>query len=136
MWPWLVSLAAWSAFLAWHVTQVRPYLVAVGKEQPMFGGGGFNAVAAMAGPYTFGVGLAIVVYTLWKTRWTPAWWMAGPLLILIPLAGVVLDRNYWGFMVLPTALALIGDMLGERTSPVLDDDVIRVPESETILIHR
>jgi hypothetical protein len=110
LWPWLASLTTWSAFLAWHICQVQPYLVSVGREQPMVGGGGAGAVAAMAGPYTYGLGLAIVVYALWKTRWTASWWLVAPLLILVPLSGLVVARNYWGFLVLPTALALLGQV--------------------------
>jgi len=44
LWPWLVSITAWAGFFAWHVGQVRPYLAAVGKEQPLVVGGGLAAV--------------------------------------------------------------------------------------------
>jgi hypothetical protein len=140
VWPWLASVAAWSAFLAWHISQVRPYLVPVGREQPLLGGGGLDSVAAMAGPYTYGVGLAVVVYALWRTRWTPGWWMVSPMLILIPLAGLVLDRNYWGFLVLPTALALLGQLFADVEPDGIpgdiDEDIVRVPDSEIVLVQR
>ena len=141
LWPWLVSITAWAGFFAWHVGQVRPYLAAVGKEQPLVVGGGLAAVVAMAGPYTFGIGLAIVVYALWKTRWSAAWWLVAPLLVFIPLAGLAIARNYWGFLVLPTALALAGPALGGLDRPEMrrrlssDDEVVRIPEADAVPIH-
>ncbi len=141
LWPWLACATAWAAFVAWHISQVRPYLVPVGKEQPMLTGGGFSAVVAMAGPYTYGVGLAIVTYALWKTRWSPAWWVVAPLLILIPLAGLATARNYWGFLVLPTALALAGPVFGRAEQRAVggrtieDDELVKIPDSELLPVR-
>jgi hypothetical protein len=110
LWPWLTALAAWTLFLAWHFSQARPYLVADGREPPLLGGGRLGMMAEMAGPYTFGAGLVIVVFAVWKARWTPAWWLAAPLIVAIPLAGLFTFRFHWGFLVLPVALSLAGSL--------------------------
>jgi hypothetical protein len=81
--------------------------VSDGHEQPLIGHGGPNAIAMMAGPFTYGIGIAIVAWTLWRHRFRPAWWLTVGVVGGIPIAGVLVYRAYWGLLVLPLALAVI-----------------------------
>jgi hypothetical protein len=107
-WPWVVAIVAWLALFAWHVRELTPYLSASGSEPPLLRNGGLASVASMAGPYTFGFGLVVVVLAAWRTRGLPEWWLSIGLIVLIPAAGVFTSRFHWGILVFPTAVALLG----------------------------
>lgn len=105
-WPWTAAILAAVGFYAWHTAQVQPFLVPDGHQPPTTGDGGAWAMVTMAGPYTFGLGLTFVCYILWKQRLRPAWFLAAPVLVAVPLSGLVTSRFHWGLLVLPLALAL------------------------------
>jgi len=111
--PWLLALGAFAGFLAWHAMQVQPFLVDAGVDIPLLGGGGVGSILAMAGPSSSVLGLAVVCWAIWRARFRPEWWAAIPILVLIPLAGTLTSRTYWGLLVLPLAAALLGEPTGE-----------------------
>ncbi len=106
--PWVAAGIAWIAFFAWHVRQLTPFLSSTGSEPPLLRSGGLEAVASMAGPYTFGIGRAVSVVAVWRTRGMPEWWLTIGLIALIPMAGVLTARFHWGILVFPSAVALLG----------------------------
>jgi len=93
--------------------QVQPFLVDAGVDIPLLGGGGVGSILAMAGPSSSVLGLAFVCWAIWRARLRPEWWAAIPILVLIPLAGTLTSRTYWGLLVLPLAAALLGEPTGE-----------------------
>lgn len=110
--PWVVAAALWAAFFTWHSQRVVAHLSNAGTEAPLIGTGGPTAVVAMAGPLTSVFGILVVIYALWRQRFTSEWWFMLPLIVGIPLAGIVVDRIYWGFLVLPVAVAILGQPSG------------------------
>lgn len=135
LWPWLAALAAVVAFYAWHYTQAQPYLVAQGAEPPTVGTGSIWAMVTMAGPYTFGVGLVIAAAAVWTQRRTPAWWLAAPVLVAIPLAGLFTSRFHWGLMVLPLAVALLGPALLVPAAEHVGGDVLDGERAPDVQAH-
>jgi hypothetical protein len=105
--PWLIAIGAWVAFVAWHVANVTPFLEPSGDEAPLIGTGNLVAVVIMAGPHT-GLGFLIAVYVLITRRFHPLWWLCAPVIALIPLSGLIVERGYWGYLVLPLAVCLLG----------------------------
>jgi hypothetical protein len=104
--PWLLSLVAWTAFLYWHLQQVR--LSPNGQEMRLVGTGGFGSMIDMMSPALGLLGAAVVCYAIWHGRFTAEWWLTLPLLVGIPLSGLVVSRDYWGILVFPVALVLAG----------------------------
>jgi hypothetical protein len=105
--PWLAAGGAFLAFLGWHSAKVHPFLVEHGKQAALTGQGGAWAMVQMAGPLTYGLAFVVVALVVWRQRLSAAWWLAAPVLVLIPLAGLITYRPYWGIVVLPVALALV-----------------------------
>lgn len=100
-WPWLTGLASFGLFYAWHAASTLPRLADVGAEAALWGGGidGFIAISSFGIPGGFLLwGLAF-----WRCRRD---WLPIPLLLLA-LAGFLVDRPYWGLMVVPMALLVI-----------------------------
>jgi hypothetical protein len=110
--PWLIASAAWLSFLAWHLSHVL--LSPTGTEMSLVGTGGLWAALNMAGPAIAPVGAIVTVIALWRARFTPEWWLTLPLLVGIPLIGLIASRDYWGILVFPVALALAGPQPRQR----------------------
>ncbi len=102
--PWLIGSTAWLAFLAWHLSLVL--LSPTGTEMSLVGTGGLWAALNMAGPAIAPVGAIVTIVALWRARFTAEWWLTLPLLVGIPLLGLIASRDYWGILVFPIALAL------------------------------
>ena len=103
--PWAAALAAWVAFMSWHVHEVWPYLISNGV--PMRFGGGWRYALDMTGADIGVVGVAVVFAALWRSRRSFDWFFGGPLLML-PLVGLFYYRGYWSWLVLPVAVAMLG----------------------------
>jgi hypothetical protein len=104
--PWITACLAWSVFIVWHLTQVFPRLEpsATGPASA----GSVSHVLDMFGVWLVPLSAVIVVYALWRTRFTLEWFLVAPASIAIPLAGFWLYRPYWSYLVLPPAVALLG----------------------------
>jgi hypothetical protein len=105
-WPWVACLTAWVAFIGWHAHSARPFLT--DGYRPPAGQVGVGAVMEMAGVWLGPLGIVIVLASLWRARFSPDWFICAPILVLIPLAGVVIFRPYWSWLSLPVAVALLG----------------------------
>jgi hypothetical protein len=110
--PWLVAVALAAVGLAVHAVAVDSHLVAHGTEIKLLGTGGLLRVFTM-----MGVGLPR------PTLLGPLLWMLasvglasdrdrllqyGPYFAL-PLVGLAVGRDYWGFLVVPFALMWAGE---------------------------
>lgn len=110
--PWIGATLFALAFYAWHISQVRPLLAAHGREPPLFGAGGLGSVFQMTGAYLGVLGALVVMVALWKQRGAATWWLVLPLLLGLPLTGIVIGsglagRPYWSILVFPVAVALL-----------------------------
>jgi hypothetical protein len=104
--PWITACLAWAVFIVWHLTQVFPRLEP-SPTGPASAGSVFH-VLDMFGVWLVPLSAVIVVYALWRTRFTLEWLLVAPVSIAIPLAGFWLYRPYWSYLVLPPAVALLG----------------------------
>jgi hypothetical protein len=89
-----------------HAVMATPFVADQGYEAPLWWTGGPVEAATMAGfglPMPLVVGPVLVLVALWRSRRDL---MLAPLLLL-PLAGLLGARPYWGLMVVPVALALL-----------------------------
>lgn len=106
--PYVVALVVSLAAYAAHVAVAGRYVVEPGNDADLLGTGDAGAVADMTGFLVFQepvLGLlawfaglaAVVAFRLW------------PLLplALLPLAGVVVDRPYWGWLFMPVLVACL-----------------------------
>jgi hypothetical protein len=119
--PWLVVAAVAALAVAVHFALAWAHVSPSGSQEMLLGTGGPRRVLDMAG-----VGLprrALAGAVLWAL----AWWRVrgdgaliryvGPLMLL-PLLGLVVGRDYWGFAVTPLLLILsieaVSTQLGRR----------------------
>lgn len=107
---WLAGLVAWGAFFAVHVAQVSPLLVAHGRETKLIGSSDALSVLRMAG---FGLPLYVVaapvLYVVAARRLRSV--AMGPMLggyLALPLAGIVVNRPYWGMLTVPVLITAAG----------------------------
>jgi hypothetical protein len=109
-WPWLVALAA--AAVGWlvHAHLVHPYLVAHGTEVRLLGSGHpprtIVRMMAVGLPAKLVVGPLLWALAGWRLRRQPDLAALLSPYLLIPLLGIVIGRDYWGFLVAPIALWL------------------------------
>ena len=120
---WLIGfvlLIAAAALFALHSHLASPFLRSPGHEAPLLGSGsfpstfvdliGFNLVGRVViGPALF----ALAVWHLRERDWLVAF---GPFLAL-GLVGLLVDRPYWGSMVVPFTLLFGGQQLVDLISP-------------------
>jgi hypothetical protein len=110
-WPWVAAgLAALGAYCL-HAFCVWPYLVppGAGKESPLLGTADFpDSMLRMVG---FGLPggqvTGLILWTLaarWIWRWKESLWFPG-IFLTLPLTGLILDRPYWGILVVPFTMA-------------------------------
>jgi hypothetical protein len=104
--PWIAACLAWVVFMVWHVSRVLP-LLAPSAGGPAPAGSLWHALD-MFGAWLIPLSALIVVYALWRARFTFEWFLAVPALVLIPLAGFWMYRPYWSYLVLPIAVSLCG----------------------------
>jgi hypothetical protein len=112
-WPWLAGLTTWFAFMAWHATKARPFLT--DGYRPGSGAVGIGGVMDMAGVWLGPIGIIIVLAALWRARFSPDWFICAPILVVVPLAGLIIFRPYWSWLCLPIAVALLGARPGTTT---------------------
>ncbi|KKL11354.1 hypothetical protein LCGC14_2546660 [marine sediment metagenome] len=110
-WPWWTAGLLAAAAYGLHVICVSPYLVAPGEgaETALLGTAEFPmSVLRMAGfglPAGSILGLVFWVLALrWMWRCEEYSWFPG-LLLALPLVGLILDRTYWGVLVVPFTIA-------------------------------
>jgi hypothetical protein len=139
--PWVVALGGWVAFMIWHAHEVWPYLTHNGF--PMGFGGGWRYVLDMAGANIGILAGAVILFVIWRTRWSFDWFFGLPLLML-PLVGFFYYRAYWSWLVLPLAVAMLGTTRSGPLSPPrtgspnadtlnppgFEDEVVVLPEAE------
>jgi hypothetical protein len=119
-WAWVVGIAAVLALFAIHSHLASPYLHTPGNEAPLLGSAhfpssffdliGFNLVGGAV------IGPALFALALWHIR-ERGWLVAfGPFLAL-GFVGLVVDRPYWGAMLVPFTLVFGGQQLVDLISP-------------------
>jgi hypothetical protein len=119
-WAWVAGIAAVLGLFAIHSHLASPFLRNPGHEAPLLGSGsfpstfvdliGFNLVGrAVIGPALF----ALAVWHLRERGWLVAF---GPFFAL-GLVGLLVDRPYWGSMVVPFTLLFGGQQLVDLISP-------------------
>jgi hypothetical protein len=116
MWPWVGGLGVFAVAYAAHTAMAMPFVADEGSEAPLWWTGGLTEAATMAGfglPMALVLGPMLVVAALWRSR---SDLMPVPLLLL-PIAGFVGARPYWGLMVVPVAIAVI---VGSAADAALD----------------
>jgi hypothetical protein len=105
--PWLVGLVVAVVCVGAHFAFAGRYASSSGSEAPLLGTGGLERALDMAG-----VGFsdrAIAGLVLWPVAWLrirtdrELALFAGPLLA-VPVLGLFVGRDYWGFVVVPTIL--------------------------------
>jgi hypothetical protein len=123
--PWMVVLGACGAAFAVHLAVAANYVRPHGTDAALFGSASPTSVFNML-TYRSSIPIALGLL-LWGLAWRRVVKLgivdfAGPLLA-IPLLGLVVDRPYWGFLMMPfvvmwstEALAeVVRGRLGERT---------------------
>lgn len=127
--PWLASLGAAALALALHWWLAASYLDPDGRSAALLGTGGLGAVAGMTSFLVWPVPVGVAVWAvgtvlLWRSALRPAVALAA-----LPLTGLVVDRPYWGFLVVPlciTALGGLGPWPGRAPSPTPPPPLRRV----------
>jgi hypothetical protein len=132
VWPWLVGLVSFAGYYLWHAARSLPFVAEIGFEQALFGRGAISHVGLMAGfglPASVVFGPLLVGIALWRSG--RGLMTVG--LLLLPLAGLITSRPYWGLMVVPVAMlvavegrgqgphhhvALWGESGGRRLAPL------------------
>jgi len=102
--PWLAAIGVLGGAGVAHVLLTTPYLSPHGNEAPLLGTGGLDRLASMAS-----VGLPIpgvAVAVLWllaigRLAAEPDLAVAVAPFIALPLTGLFIGRDYWGFLVIP-----------------------------------
>lgn len=120
IWTWGLAAAGWAAFYMWHAGQA--IVVPSGSEESLLGTGGIRAALWMSAPALGIVGLAVIVVALWRARFASEWWLTLPLVVGIPLVGFFANRGYWGILVFPVALGLLGVHQADATPAMLPTD--------------
>lgn len=106
VWPWLAAVVAAAAMWIAHDRWAGPYLVSQGHEAELIGSGQppWTITAMMAtglpapvivGPLLWG----LTVRRLWRLDRELLGYLS--LLLLLPFTGLLVGRNYWGFLVAP-----------------------------------
>jgi hypothetical protein len=119
-WAWVAGIAVVLAVFAIHSHLASPYLRTPGNEAPLLGSAkfpssfidliGFNLVGrAVIGPALF----ALAVWYVNERGWLVAF---GPFLA-IGLVGILVERPYWGSMIVPFTLLFGGQKFVDLISP-------------------
>jgi hypothetical protein len=119
-WAWVAGMAVVVAVFAIHSHLASPFLRSPGNEAPLLGSGrfpstfvdllGFNLVGgAVIGPALF----ALAIWQLLERGWLVAF---GPFFAL-GFVGLLVDRPYWGAMLVPLTLLLGGQQVVDLISP-------------------
>jgi hypothetical protein len=108
--PWVVATGAAGAALAFHWHVASGYLDPDGGSARLLWTGGLDAVAYMTSflvvPELVGLALwALGAVLLWRSALRPALALA-----LLPLTGMVVNRPYWGFLVMPLCVTALGGL--------------------------
>lgn len=117
---WAVALLAGAGLYALHATLLSPYLSAHGTEAKLLGTGSVGAMLDMAGfqlPAAQAVGLVIWVLAVVHIVRTGRLARLG-FFVSLPLVGLVVDRPYWGGMVVPFLLLWAGEEVAELAAPI------------------
>jgi hypothetical protein len=118
---WLVAVVVASALYALHVLLLQDHLSAAGTEERLVGTGSLQAVAEMTGFQLPASGLvgpalwALALAGLWRRERAEGLLLAP--LLLLPLIGLVVDRPYWGAMVVPFEILLAAELLSGLRPP-------------------
>lgn len=109
VWPWVVAMAAAAVMWVAHDRWANGYLVAGGREAELIGSGQppwtVTAMMATGLPIPLVVGPALWWLTmrrLWRVDRELLGYLS--LLLALPFTGLVIGRNYWGFLVAPLLL--------------------------------
>jgi len=128
--PWALATGTYVGLFAIHAHLAATHIAPSGFEGPLVGTGGSAYLFDMAAPALGVFGFAAVAWAFWRGRFTAEWWLVGPLVIGIPLLGLVMGRSYWGILVFPIAIPLL--WADRQRPPTRTRDVIRLPESEIV----
>jgi hypothetical protein len=119
--PWAIAAAGGAALYGLHLLLLQDHLSSAGTEQELLGTGSLGAVVDIAG-FQLPAG-ALLGPALWALALAALWRrgraqvaLLGPLMLL-PLVGLLVDRPYWGGMVVPFELLLAGELLSSLPSP-------------------
>lgn len=104
--PWLAAFGAGGLAYVAHALAVRERIdLTVGYgilDEPS----SWTAVLDMAGfglPWGVVVGPLLLVLAVWHVRKEHSEWVLAAAPLLLPIAGLVIDRQYWGILVVPFA---------------------------------
>ncbi len=114
--PWVVATAAATTYYAIHFAIATTYARGSGNEAQLFGTADLpSSVLDMIWTLAlaFPVGVALLVLAVMRLLRKGELILMGPLFAL-PLAGLVVDRPYWGFLFSPLMLLLASDELGDH----------------------
>jgi hypothetical protein len=125
--PWLAALATAAVLYAIHARLVAPHLGDSGTEARLLGTGSVRAVVDMMGfqlpvhSLTGPVVWLLAVVGTWRARQLR---LLGPHLLL-PFIGLVVDRPYWGALVVPftivAAVDAVADVVTRRPRAAPDE---------------
>ena len=117
--PWLVALGVFSITFAVHLVIAQRYVVTPGNDADLVGTG--NAPWSVFGMATFPLPGATALWLIPFALGLYQAWRRDLLLLLapvfgLPILGLVVDRPYWGIVVVPFTLLLAGELVAERIS--------------------
>jgi hypothetical protein len=139
-WPWLLGLAVCAVAFAANSAAVSPYLVKHGTESPLLGTGrppwtvfrwmGFGLqLGSLVGPIVWAVAILTLLGLLPPRHkgeerddpWPPVRGIDDLLLVYLamPILGFLVQRDYWGVLVVPLTLAIAAGGLQHRVLPRL-----------------
>jgi hypothetical protein len=121
--PWLAAIGAAAGILAAHVALVQSHLVAHGSEIALLGTGGVRRVFTMMGvglPHGTVVGPVLWLLAAVRLAADRERALRYGLFLALPIVGLAVGRDYWGFLVVPFMIiwAAEGLRLVARRLPV------------------
>jgi hypothetical protein len=119
-----VAAAGVAALVVAHSIAARSHLVEHGREIALLGTGGVDRMLGMAAPnlpHRVVVGAALWVLSwVWLVRHRDELLLfCGPLLLL-PLTGLFVGRDYWGLLIVPLEIVWAADAIAELGSVAYD----------------
>jgi hypothetical protein len=125
LWPWLAALGIAMGSFAIHAVWAAPYLATPGRDAPLLGSADAWSWFRLVGfglPFGVVLGPLVTIAAAWQVTRRRWWWELGPTLAF-GLVGFVVERPYWGAMVVPIQVLLAGDLIADLIARRRSGDV-------------
>jgi len=121
--PWLVAIAAAIVGYGVHSLLTGPHLVAHGHEISLLGTGGLDRVGTMMVVglrHPLVLGPPLWALAAWRVASDRALRLLVPFYVTLPLTGLLVGRDYWGYLVVPFVILWAGETVARVVTKVRD----------------